>query len=780
MPPTYFAHSGSPSGVWHPLSEHLSSVGDIAARFALARAWADEARLAGYLHDLGKYGDLFQARLRGQESGLDHWSTGALVALTAHRSVGAALAVEGHHIGLQRAAATDLRTRFRMENLTTNHPLGLRLSGSDAAELLGRATADGISFSSPATGVIPLLAGSEAWSPDIAKMLDVRMLFSCLVDADFLDTEAHFSRNATGKVYRDKGQELDAPGRLNALERYMAKAIRGRGESSAAVSSVRAELWDAVNAAADRPTGLFSLTAPTGSGKTLAMLQFALKHAAANKLDRVVLAVPFLAIVEQTAQRYKEVFANDPANTILEHHSLAGLGAERARADAEGSRAEETERQRRQLAENWDAPIVLTTNVQLLESLFSNRPSACRKLHNLARTVILFDEAQTIPQHLAIPTLSALSHLAREYGSSVVVATATQPAFDGFDGEVRKHSTGGWMPHEVVPGNREMFRALARLRPPEWPEGDSQESWESLAADIRQPQSRQSLCVVNLKRHSTELHGLVSAAEAAFYLSTNLCTAHRRQVLATVRSRLLAGESCRLISTQCVEAGVDLDFPVVYRAMGPLDAIAQAAGRCNREGRATEGGRFKVFQPPLEGALRKSYPNYSYYQAAEVTRSMLVERGALNIEDPQLFRDYYQRLYNLTRLTEQSPELRQAITSLDFPEIAKLYRLIDEDAIQVMVPWEGAMDAFNALREEGLHGIRRGWIQKAQQLAVSVYRPRPDHPSWDVLIPVQFPRGGASDEWFILQDRPTSAAGGSFYNSITGLRLPNDQQIMIA
>lgn len=774
MSEQFYAHSENDHGKRHALAEHLRCVGRLAADRARNAAWAAEASLAGQLHDLGKYGTLFQKRLTGAESGIDHWSAGAYVALAEYRAVAAALVIEGHHIGIQAASATAMRSRLNLINLTNNHPLKLRLSDPDFKKLCANATDDGLRFVPSQTPLI----GDGGWEQAVAAMLDVRMLFSCLTDADFLDTEAHFNAGPEGKRYRPVSPGLDPSREMEILARFMDSKVRRNPLSNAKVGQVRAALWDAVTEAAQSSTGLFSLTAPTGSGKTLAMLQFALAHAARNRLRRVVLVVPYLSIIEQTARVYRDVFTDAPDNFILEHHSLAGLGKEQSQSDAEADKKKEfAEQQRRLLSQNWDAPIVITTNVQLLESLFSNRPSACRKLHNLAESVILFDEAQSIPQKLAVPTLAALSHLSVSYKTSVVFATATQPAFDTLDEAVKRYAVSGWKPKEIVSGNLEMFKSLVRVGKIEWPRDGEETDWLALAAELRDSNLSQVLCVVNLKRHAVALLDEMKGVDGAFHLSTNLCAAHRRAVLDEVRTRLNPGapKACRLISTQCIEAGVDLDFPAVFRAMAPLEAIAQAAGRCNREGRMAGMGRVKVFQPPIEGNLRYTYPTHAYYQAAEVTRGLLRQRGDLDINDPEVFRVYYARLYDLSQPAAQFPYLDEAIKGRDFPEVASQYRLIDQDAIQVVVPWSHKIDLYKKLREQAIQGINGNWMREAQALAVSVYRPKRDHPAWGSLVAAQFRRGGDSDEWFVLEDPDLK-----FYDDTLGLRLPDAQQVMIS
>lgn len=761
----HYAHSANDVGDWHPLAVHLCSVANLAQSFASETPWVDEAHLAGLLHDLGKYADRFQRRLRGDDSGLDHWSQGASLALT-HRAIAAALAIQGHHIGLQRGDKDAIKQLLNTATLANAVLPGLQLSDADLGVLTTRAQADGLQFATPAT---PCMQG---WHQAVAAMLDVRLLFSCLTDADFLDTEAHFNGDENGKQARAGGPELDATAALAALDRFMADSIRKGSLATDDVRTARESLWRACGDAASSAPGTFTLTAPTGSGKTLAMLRFALEHAREHGQKRIVLAVPFLTVVEQTAAIYRRVFVGFPANFVLEHHSLAGLGEESEREDAEGGAS----RQRRLLAENWDAPIVLTTNVQLLESLFSNRPSACRKLHRLMRSVVIFDEAQSVPATLAVPTLAALSHLTRAYKSSVVFATATQPAFDTLSASVTKHAAAGWKPSEIVTSHAELFQKLERIKV-EWRAGNT--SWQTLAHELKT--QTQALVVCNLKRHALALLETLqeNGMDGVFHLSTNLCADHRRAVLDLVRKRLASGQSCRLISTQCVEAGVDVDFPVAYRAFGPLDAVAQAAGRCNREGRLNalgEYGRVIVFEPDDTGEARRKYPTFAYYQAAEVTRALLTEHGKLDINDPAIFRKYYENLYDVTDLANQESEIDKAIKERDFVAVAHHYRLIDQNTFQLLVPWADRWSEFKALRDDAEHtGISARWMRRAQGLAVSVYKPRDAMPAWAIPAKLkQYGRtgGGVSDEWFILE--------GDFYDDTLGLVPPEGPQLFIA
>lgn len=737
----FFAHSSPGQALeeaGEPLREHLTLVAGTAARFAEPLGAALEARAAGLLHDLGKYSELFLRRLRGMEKGLDHWSNGAWAALTHYREAGiiTALAIEGHHIGLQSGADEALRA-LEPKKLLARHPRGLTLTEADTRLLLARFAADGLE--------LPHLADSltSRIGPLLPWMLDVRLLFSCLVDADYLETEAHFQRAAQGeRRYRPEGPALAAGEALARLE-LRVRELAASAPATGAVVALRNEVYADCHAAATAAPGLFTLTAPTGSGKTLAMLAFALRHAVTHGLRRVIVALPYLNIAEQTARVYRELFtAAFGENYVIENHSLAD-GATPPDGGEAGAAS-----LARLLAENWDAPLVLTTNVQLLESLFANRPAACRKLHRLAGSVILFDEAQALPPKLAVPTLAALSHLAARYRSSVVFATATQPAFDHLDGEVKKHGAEGWRPREILRRPTELFAAARRNRV-RWETAEPR-TWAGLAEEIAERE--QVLVIVNLKRHARDLAAAVEervGRGGLFHLSTNLCPSHREAVLQEVRARLApdSGAPCRLIATQCVEAGVDLDFPSVWRALGPLEAIAQAAGRANRNGRLAGGGEVRVFLPAEEG-----YPPGGYEQAKDVTRSLLTEKGpaGLDLDAPELYREYFQRLYGLTKVTERWEELESAIKGQNFVEVAKHYRLINKEAIEILVPYDPAV--FRVLRREleERGRLTRDWMRKARRHSVSVFRPKHDDGLWQVLEGAPLGRDERSEEWYVL------------------------------
>lgn len=744
------AHSANDVGEEESLAVHIEAVAKTAAKFATVFGASDESRLCGLLHDIGKLDPAFQERLRGAPRRVDHCSIGAWHALRWWKENGlaAAACIWGHHQGLQRLADTeDLRSISPDNRRAACKPKGIQFGDVDLESLVQWFDQTGIVLPEKIRAVCPmtqLFRGETA----AASMLDIRMLYSCLVDADFLETEAHFQAPAPGERYvRPAAPELRPEEAWACLERYL-DDLRRQSNAPRHIQAMREDLFSACCKAATGKPGLFTLSAPTGTGKTLAMLAFALRHCIAHDLRRIVVVLPYLTIIEQTAGIYREICeAALGERCVLEHHSLTGRGGSSDRAATDDDSIDEAERTRRFTAENWDAPIIVTTSVQFFESLFANRPAACRKLHRLAGSVILFDEAQTFPVHLAVPTLATLSRLSQRYRCSVMFSTATQPAFSHLDKHVRKLTPTGWKPDEIVPGELGLFTRAKRVDV-RWPESDDRAvSWDRLAD--RLADAEQVLCVVNLKRHAIELVERLKdrvPERSLLHLSTNMCPAHRTVVLQQVRQRLDEARPCRLISTQCVEAGVDLDFPAVYRAMGPLDAIAQAAGRCNRNGRRPSA-EVHVFIPEDEG-----YPPGAYRRAAEQTKNLL-RGGPIDINDPAAFERYFRTLYDLHDLERE--KLVELIRQRDFPAVAEKYRLIDQPTINVLVPYD--QPTFDALVDQVEKADQlspeqiRGWCRRATPHAVSLYRPNHDQPLLAHLMPISFGRAepdGETARWF--------------------------------
>jgi len=769
---TYYSHSKNKFNVPGLLHDHLYDVANRAAGYAKIFGAEKEAYLTGILHDLGKYGDLFQERLKNPDKvkRIDHWSIGAWAVLVEYQlnGIASALAIQGHHIGLQKGDRDSL-SDLNLERLKEHHPDGLRLSSSDYKNLLNRYKNDNLE--------LPLNNFKSIYNPResgcASSMLDVRMLYSSLVDADFIETEAFFNADETGrKIYRNTGKRLEPEKALSILLEYINKISRN-SKSVDKVNLMRTQLLNECLTNANNPVGLFTLTAPTGSGKTLSMLSFALKHAVKHNLDKIIFVIPYLSIIEQTASIYKQIFYDCfGEDYILEHHSLSNSTIEENDKQNNNSILDnESHYIRKFITENWDAPIIITTSVQILESMHSNRSSSCRKLHNLANSVILFDEVQTISTSLCLPTLASLSYLSKRYNSTILFSTATQPAFTVLNEHVKKLSFSGWEPNEIVLEPKKMFSIISRTKII-LPDFDSKTEWEELSVNIAS--NPQSLIIVNLKRHALELYDELEKknVENLYHLSTNMCPAHRQKTLSSVSSLIEKGKPICLVSTQCIEAGVDIDFPFVYRAMAPLDAIAQAAGRCNRNG-INSKGIVTIFIPDNDKSL---YPSPTYKQATSVTLSLFKELNIKTIDalSPDLFNRYYKKLYNINEPQNKNIKLINAIKCQDFITVAQEYKLIKSDTINVLVPYPYNMKAYESLKNEAKEtGLTKKWIAKSKPYIVSLYRPKKNSDIRCQLDPVSLNhKRDESDDWFIYLDK-------SHYDKQKGL-ITKDRDVLIA
>jgi len=553
----YFAHSGEKADEsdWQQLTDHLHNVAKLAGEMAAVFGCSRQAYLAGLLHDLGKYNPAFQRRLKGDVTRVDHSTAGAalLQSMAKGRDLGMAeliaYSIAGHHAGLadksgeSPACLTDRLAGF-VDELD---PIWKKEITLDIANLY------------------PAHFKFEKAHAAFQFALLGRMIFSCLVDADFKDTEAFYVALKSIKADRD-WQSLQSllPRFHAAFEAYMDRMPK----ADTSVNRLRREILTHIRGKASMEPGLFTLTVPTGGGKTLASLAFALDHAKAHGLRRIIYAIPFTSIIDQTVKIFRDILGDDH---ILEHHSA--IEEENAR--------EWTGKDKLRLAmEDWAAPVVVTTNVQLFESLFAARPSKTRKLHNIAGSVIILDEAQTLPLNLLAPCVRALDELARNYGCSIILCTATQPALDarGLPGHPAGLKLEG---RELAPDPHGMGRAFKRVTIRHGGEMSNDILIAALA------ETEQALIIVNSRKHALALYREAEAAGLAglVHLSTRQYAAHRKIILDMIRARLKDGTPCRVIATSLVEAGVDLDFPRVWRAEAGLDQIAQAAGRCNREGR---------------------------------------------------------------------------------------------------------------------------------------------------------------------------------------------------
>lgn len=726
----YYAHTESKGGIKEPVIDHLLAVASLSQRFATSWGCGPEGWAAGLFHDLGKYTELFQKVLQREEFHVDHASPGAFALLQTYKNSGlaAAIAVQGHHVGL----ATGVPQNF-MNMVDLRKQQGFvqkRYSSTDVAGLLSIFKEDGGKPPAACTSKYPEYCKKQQ---HISAMMYIRMLYSALTDADFLATEAHFAREGREYAFRPENTVLDAEASIQSLNQYR-DSVKARSKANYLVNKMRDDLYECCIRAGSLPQGIFTLTAPTGSGKTLASLAFALEHVRTHGLNRVIFVLPYLNIIEQTAAEYEKILHRiSDKPYILQDHSLSEMP---------------DDDQTRLLAENWDSPLIITTTVKFFEGLFGNRSTVCRRLHNIARSVIIFDEAQTMPPRLAVPTLAAIAELTAHYGCSAVFSTATQPAFEVLSTKVEKLCGMPWFPREIVPDG--LIAPTKRVEV-HWPAIDERAEWETIAGQV--VKIRKALIIVNLRRHAARLYRLVqeSRSDGVYHLSTNMCPEHRKEVLAEVKWRLAdPSADCILISTQCIEAGVDVDFPVVLRSFAPLDAVIQSAGRCNRNGRL-EKGELHVFLPTID---EEKYPDEIYGKAASEVKLMLHRRrdipGGFDIEDPNTAKEYYAKIFAGSAV--ENERLNNAINALDFVETAREYRWIDQHGINILVPYAPYRDAYSELCSQARDGnINREWIARARMLSVNAPL-RKKSRLYDLLEPVVNKRQGHREQtgWYIL------------------------------
>lgn len=674
--PQFFAHSSKnpDKSDWQPLAEHLQAAGRLAADKASIFGGEQLAEIAGLLHDLGKYTDEFQRRISGDLLRVDHATRGAILAVERYGPLGKLLAygIAGHHAGLANGRDPGERTA-----------LVERLKGVGLPTLLAQWQEE-IQLPDKSQLKLPPLTLRKERAVFQQAFL-ARMLFSCLVDADFLDTEAFYQR-LEGRTSRRASQHPELPALRDALNKHLAGF-----KADSPVNQLRADILCHVRGGAEHEPGLFSLTVPTGGGKTLASLAFALDHAIRHGLRRVIYVIPFTSIVEQNAAVFRRALGELGEQAVLEHHS----------AFSDDRSKDLQARDKLRLAmENWDFPIVVTTAVQFFESLFADRPSRCRKLHNIAGSVIILDEAQTLPLPLLRPCVTAIDELALNYRCSLVLCTATQPALNA-----PEFHHGLQQVRELAPDPKHLFSELERVRV----RSIGPLSDETLQQQLRA--SEQVLCIVNNRRHARALYESMGDAEGARHLTTLMCARHRSQVLAEVRQRLQDGLPCRLVATSLIEAGVDIDFPKVLRAEAGLDSIAQAAGRCNREGRRPlESSEVLVFAPENE----EWAPPQQLRQFASVAAEVLRQYPEDPLS-PDAITRYFRQLYwqkgdreldagDLLGMLEA-----KRLDGIPFETLASKFRMIDNVQMPVIIPFDN--DARDALRDlqfaEGCGAIAR-------------------------------------------------------------------------
>ena len=603
----YYAHSENNLGKRHLLGEHLNKTALIASSFGINEAICDWFKITGLLHDFGKYQPAFQTYLTegGRRGSVPHavWGAGYARILKMDEI---SFAIDGHHKGIPNKADLKIDTeefkRKEIKDFDSIVKVFLQDNGLSEHNL----TTTTLTFQ------------------NLQKELFIRWLFSALTDADWLNTESHFNFDLS--QYRG-ARSLLIDEMINKLD----VAISSKSKDGE-INRLRNQVREDVLKKADHADGFFSLNLPTGMGKTLISVSWALKHAKANNLKRILIVLPYTNIIDQTATILKEIFGDE---WVLEHHSAYN-------EDIPANEANENElnviqKQKELACENWDYPIIVTTTVQFFESLFSNRPSKCRKIHNLAESVVIFDEVQTFPKEILLPTISMLKNVKELMGTSFLFCTATQPAFEKrekFDG-IETIMPLIDNPSEIFEKTRRVeFRFLQDLKPVQL----------DTLLDTASKANGSVLAIFNTKKAAYNFFEIIKKSnygEKAYHLSTAMCPAHRKFIIKQIRSDLKNGNKIIVSSTQLIEAGVDFDFPCVMRAMAPLESIIQSAGRCNRENKLPEYGKVYLFQLEDSGM-----PDKTYHACAEHAKN-LIQSDISRLHNHGFFKEYYSQVVDL-------------------------------------------------------------------------------------------------------------------------------------
>ncbi len=677
----YYARSENKNGEKQTVQAHLLQTAALCESFLEPIGYEAWGTVLGRFHDFGKYSDRFAGVLERTQQRVNHALPGAVMVTKCYRKTKTeakmfASIISSHHGGLQSygqiAGDVDLLFYGKGDGADRdgrNYALSGQKELSDSYAIWK--TEVGMPNPLPQIPAAPTFEGDM-----LSKMLFSRFLFSALVDADWSDAAQHDDEG-----YLDGSVALDAEKALSKLL-ALRREKQQISKSASSLNELRDALFDTCLQAGEEEPGLFTLTAPTGLGKTLSLLAFALKQCVVYGKKRVILVLPYLSILEQNAKDYLRVIPE-----LIQIHSRA--------VTSEADRA---------LTERWDAPCILTTNVGFFEPLFSNQAGDCRHLHQIADSVIVLDEAQTLPGHLLESTLKTVNALCGTYRCTVVFSTATQPSYNYIQGL-------DWNPREIVFEKNIYFDRTRRVK---WNWELSGTSFEELA-DVMMLK-KQCCTIVNMKRHARTLcKRLTDRLQdgSVFYITTDLCPAHRERVLEEVRRRLDLDLPCRLVATQCIEAGVDLDFPVLYRALAPLDSIIQAAGRCNRGGDSPKG-EMTVFLPEDE-----EYPSEDYALGAMMVKNLLA-RHEIDCSNPSHMEEYYSLLYQNSKGDKQ--KLIEAIENEDFAAVRAEYKMIPKAGVQVIVPYPDQMELFSKIRALiDQNGMYLSILRLAKDLIVTTF-----------------------------------------------------------
>lgn len=648
------------------IKEHLEGTAKLSGEFAEKFGKQDWGYCCGMLHDIGKYSIDFQKRILGENNyRVDHSTAGARVCLEKGGKYSfLEYCIAGHHAGLPNYGNN-------YDESTDSTLSGRRL------KKLSDYQAYQTEIEVPAINSMPIDL-KRTVNPDFSLSVFMRMIYSCLVDADFLDTEAFMKE---GKQGRNSGENIEIL--FKKLENYISGWLKNQDIDT--VNGRRTEILKNCLEMGKTEKGLFRLTVPTGGGKTVASLAFALRHALENKMDRIIYVIPYTSIIEQNAKVFRDILGEE---NVLENH---------CNVDYESSE----ELLPMQLAsENWDKPIVVTTNVQFFESLFANKSSKCRKLHNIANSVIIFDEAQMLPNDYLKPCIAMIEELINNYQVSAVLCTATQPALASFFYERISAK-------ELCPRMEEQFEFFKRT------------VFENVGVltenDLiqRLEKEYQALCIVNTKKRAQRIYKQLEG-EGVYHLSTSMYPKHRRRILREIRERLQKNKKCILISTSLVEAGVDLDFQSVYRELAGVDSMIQAAGRCNREGlRPAKESKVYIFQ--FEGKENV----LGQRQQIDVAKSMIADNR--DVSDMESITQYFEMLYHIKGDSLDKKKIMDEFQNkrYNFAKVGKEFKLIEQNTKTIFINYETEANETLCLLKE--RGFTRSGMRKASQYCITVY-----------------------------------------------------------
>lgn len=708
------------------LIEHLTQTAELAKNFGLGFYNSEFAYVCGMLHDIGKYSEAFQERILKGGKKCDHSSAGGrIIASYPPFGILAAYCITGHHSGLLNYGS---RTDGKLEG-----SLNSRLSQNNTIPDFSDCRVD-IDVKSYGGKLLPNLKplGRGGFSVSFFT----RMIYSCLVDADFLDTELFMRNNQVSRGIK---------GEFNVYKEKLVQKTSNFAQKSS-INEYRKNILESAISKGLMPKGLFSMTVPTGGGKTLSSMAFALEHVIKHNMDRIIYVIPYTAIIEQNARIFKELFGDD---CVLEHHS-----------NFEFEHDESDNSQLYLATENWDVPIIVTTNVQFFESLFSNRSSKCRKLHNMTNSVIIFDETQMLPQEYLLPCVRAIAEIVKNGNSTAVLCSATQPALSD-------HFPDDMTAIEVIEEVETLYQVFLRTKIVNRGQLDISE----LVDDISQ--SKQSLCIVNTRHYAKEIYDKIKSTNK-YHLSTLMCPAHRQEILTKIKNSLATGERCSVVSTRLIEAGVDIDFPKVYRMIAGLDSLIQAAGRCNREGRLVDAegkltlGEVHVFEPSESEYMKQPADFLRQIEAMKMIMKQVDDIGA-----PDSIERYFKQLHRLAG--KEGIDRHQIVDRLesgfingqfqfDFKDIADDFKIIANEQKSIIIPFDDT--AKSKIDELVYAQYPKKLLRSLQPYTVNVY----EHEYKSLLSAGQlyFPKGDIA----VLIDM-------SNYSDGTGLMINKEHGIAI-